>query len=219
MTDARSHLRAALIGLALLGHGIYALPLPRRITAAQMQEADRQRDLDVSTGWMDTLGIPLDREDLSRIAIEGSTALSRLHGALKAPWAPMFEVVGVDQAWALFASATTHPDRIVVSIQTEGSTEWTPVLRRLDPCCTWLEPELEYRRIRGVWDGQNERMRPAYRGLTKWISRRAFEEFPDAVKVRVHLERGRSVYPWEPLDPETTIELDRVHRREPAVKP
>ena len=212
--DRWSHVRAALIGLALLGHGIYALPLPRKITDEDMKKPDHQRDLDLWTGWMEQLRVPLDREDLARITVEGSTALAKLHDTLKKPWAPLFGLVGVNQAWALFASATTHPDRLVVSIQEEGSTEWRPILRRLDPCCTWHEGQLEYRRIRGVWDGQNDKMRPGYKGLTKWIARRAFDQYPEAKRVRVHLERGVSVYPWEELDPSTTVELERVHRRD-----
>jgi hypothetical protein len=209
-----SHLRAALIGLALLGHGVYALPLPRKITAEELAKPDHQRDLDLWTGWVTALGLPLERADLARITIEGSTALGTLHDTLKKPWAPLFGLVGVNQAWALFASATTHPDRLVVAIQADGSTEWTPILRRLDPCCGWHEAELEYRRIRGVWDGQNDKMRPGYKGLTKWIARRAFDEHPEAARVRVYLERGESVYPWEPPVDATTVELERVHRRD-----
>src|SRR5688572_23617074 len=113
--ERTSHLRAALIGLALLGHGIYALPLPRRITHEDMAKPDHQRDLDLWSGWMEQLRIPLERDDLQRIAVEGSTALAGLHQSLKTPFAPLFKLVGVNQAWALFASATTHPDRLVVS--------------------------------------------------------------------------------------------------------
>jgi hypothetical protein len=131
---------------------------------------------------------------------------------------PVFDVLGTNQAWALFASATTKPERLVIQIQREGSLEWHVVTRRLDPCCTWKEDALRYRRIRGVWDGQRDRMRAAYKGMTKWVAREAFEDFPDATRVRVHLEQRISTYPWEPDDLTVEINHDRVHRRESVQK-
>ena len=83
----------------------------------------------------------------------------------------------------------------------------------MDPCCTWHESQLEYRRIRGVWDGQGKRPRPAYKGLTKWIAEQVFSEMPDAEQVRVRLIRQRSTYPWEEADPKREPILERRHNR------
>lgn len=209
-----AHLRAALIGLALLGHGVYALPLPDRITADQIARPQAQRDLATWRDLLGSVGIHVDSEELGRFAMDTSSALASVHDALKAPFKPMFRLVGANQSWALFAAATTEPERLVVEIRRAGSPEWVPVLRRLDPCCTWREEQLEYRRVRGVWDGQEGGgNRPGYKGLTKWIAARAFADFPDAERVRVRMEVGRSVYPWEEPDPTVTSAHVRVHRR------
>lgn len=212
--DRWSHTRAALIGLALLAHGIYALPLPKKVTSKDIEDEAHQRDLELWLGWFGAVGLPVTHDGLEVFVVDATAALQALHDGLKKPFRPMFDLLGANQAWALFASATTKPERLVVEIQRRGSAQWEPILRRLDPCCPWKEPVLEYRRIRGIWDGQGEKMRPGYKGLTKWIARRAFEEYPDAVRVRVHLERGISTYPWEPDDPTTETKLQRVHRRE-----
>ncbi|MEQ1507339.1 MAG: hypothetical protein ABMB14_34240 [Myxococcota bacterium] len=209
-------LRAAALLVALIGHGIYALPIPNAVKAEDLEKDWRQRELGVWRDGLARVGVELTDDELGAWLVSTTTGLHDLHRWLKTPFAPLFDLVGANQAWALFASATTAPDRLVVEIErpdpTTGEPGWVPILRRLDPCCTWREDELEYRRIRGVWDGQQDEMRAGYKGLTKWIARQAFADYPDASRVRVQLERGRSTYPWEPPDPTTTIEHQRVHR-------
>ncbi|MEQ1568088.1 MAG: hypothetical protein ABMA64_20785 [Myxococcota bacterium] len=205
----RDDLRAALIALALLGHGVYALPLPDAISDEALASEAGQRDLALWHDALASVGVQVDRDALGAFAQDASRATSRLHRAMKVPFRPLFDLVGVNQAWALFASATTAPDRLVVEIERPGSPGWEKVLRRLDPCCTWLEPVIEYRRVRGVWDGQSGRMRPGYKGLARWLADRAFEAFPDATAVRVRLERAHEVYPWEPPDDR----VESVHER------
>jgi hypothetical protein len=212
---AWAQVRAVVIAIVLVGHGIYALPLPAPVTSKQLATTDAERDLAVWRHGLAVVGIEVEDDQLRRFAIQGSAGLSRLHKVLKAPFKPAFDLVGANQAWALFASATTRPERLVVEIQRGSSTTWEPILRRLDPCCTWRESALEYRRIRGVWDGQDDdEQRPGYKGLTRWIARRAFEDYPDAQRVRVRLEQAISRYPWEEPDPTLKSLHERVHRRD-----
>jgi hypothetical protein len=206
----RAHARAAVIAVALVAHGVYALPLPEAISSKEIRRPGAQADLAFWQGALGRVGVEVTTQQLGSYAIDASRRLAALHHALKAPFAPVFDLVGANQSWALFASATTRPERLVVEIQPAGSTEWTPLLRRLDPCCTWREAQLEYRRIRGVWDGQDpDADRPGYKGLAKWIARQAFAEHPEAERVRVSLEQAVSRYPWQ--DPDPT--LKRIHER------
>lgn len=207
-----SHVRAGLILFALLGHGAYAIPLPPRVTPADVAG----KAADEIGMWQRTLsaaGIPVSKEQLGDWLVSLTGVTSRVHGWMKAPFRPMFSLVGANQAWALFASATVRPERLVVEVKERGQVRWTPLLRRGDPCCTWREDQMRYRRIRGIWDSQFDGARPAYVGLTRWVAARAFEERPEVEQVRVFIERGHSTYPWEPVDPKVTQVHLRVMRR------
>ena len=195
------HLRGALIAIALVAHGIYALPLPKAVPRAEMTKDWRQRQLGRWQQQLRSLGIEAEPAELEDVVVTGSARLAWVHRTLKTPFKPVFQLTNTNQSWALFAGATTRPERLVVEIMREGEARWEPVERRLDPCCNWREDQLRYRRVRGVWDSLQKAPRPAYRGLVRWIGRRAFEDFPDAVSVRIYLEQSISTYPWRPHDP------------------
>jgi hypothetical protein len=184
-----------------------------------VKKEGHQEDIDRWERWLTGAGIAVTHEQLEQFVIDSTKMLGGLHKALKKPWKPLFDLVGANQAWALFASASTRPDRLVVEIERERGTGWIPIERRLDPCCTWRDDQLRYRRIRGVWDGQQDNMRAGYKGLTKWIARQAFLEHPDALRMRVYLEQTESTYPWEPPKdpPHLKVRHERVHRRDEIV--
>ncbi|MCB9697561.1 MAG: hypothetical protein H6738_12340 [Alphaproteobacteria bacterium] len=209
----RDQLRAAAITLALVANAVYALPIPPAITAEKIKEEGRQRDLEMWERLLGGVGLSVERERLEELVVSVTTTLADGHKLLKTPFRPVFDLLGADQSWALFASATTRPERLEIAVRRKDSADFEVLLRRLDPCCSWHEGQLEYRRIRGVWDGQGKRMRPAYKGLTKWIAEQVFAEMPDAVQVRVRLIKERSTYPWEEDDPSQEPVLQRVHVR------
>lgn len=208
-----AHLRAAAIGLVLLGNAIYALPLPVALSKAQMREEGRQQDVTTWKTVLGAVGVQVERETIEEWILWYARSGNDLHNTLKAPFKPLFGLLGANQAWALFASATTRPERLVVEIQTEPGGPWVPVLRRLDPCCTWRDDQVRYRRIRGVWDGQKDRPRTPYKNLQRWLADRALEDFPEARRVKVGLERTWSVYPWEDPDPRVERRHERIVER------
>ncbi|MBX2797728.1 MAG: hypothetical protein KTR31_08675 [Myxococcales bacterium] len=212
--QVRDHVRAGLIALALVAHGIYALPIPSAVSEEQVAEPWRQRDIVLWQDVLGSVGIDVEKATLEQGLIDVTGAAHRFHQLLKTPFKPVFRFTGSNQAWGLFASATTRPDRLVIEVRREGQPDWHMIARRLDPCCTWYADHIRYRRIRGIWDGQKDKARPAYRNLTKWLARRAFAEFEDVDQVRFRLERGRSTYPWKPPDDEREYRLVRVHYRD-----
>lgn len=209
-----SHVRAALLLFALLGNVIYALPLPTAVSRSEVKKEGRQSDIVQWERWLGAAGIAVTHAGLEDFVVDATGALGGIHKTLKKPFKPLFDLVGANQAWALFASATVKPDRLVIQIEREPGTGWVTIERRLDPCCTWRDDQLRYRRIRGVWDGQPDAMRPGYKGLTKWLARAAFLDHPDARRMRVVLEQTVSTYPWEPPDDTVVFRHERIHRRD-----
>ncbi|HHO52668.1 MAG TPA: hypothetical protein ENK18_17800 [Deltaproteobacteria bacterium] len=207
-------LRGAAIAVALVAHGIYALPLPTAINEKAVKEPWRQRDLELWQEALQSVGIEIEKRTLERWLIESTGSAHDLHQRLKKPFRPVFRLTATNQAWALFASATTRPERFVIEIRPRGQITWEPIHRRLDPCCRWREDLIRYRRIRGIYDGQADRLRPAYRNLTPWLAGLALRDHPDADAVQIYVEQSRSTYPWEPDDPAVEIRNRRIHLRE-----
>ncbi|MEM6929049.1 MAG: hypothetical protein AAF602_19075, partial [Myxococcota bacterium] len=110
------HLRAAVIALALVAHGIYALPLPRAITPRGVKEEWRQRDIALWQGWMANFGLEVSTERFEEQLIFWTGLSGGLHKTLKAPFKPLFKITASNQAWALFAAATTKPETLVVDV-------------------------------------------------------------------------------------------------------
>jgi hypothetical protein len=205
------HLRAAVIALALLGSLVHALPLPPPISEADLKEAWRQHDIGMWQRWLGSIGFDVTKERLEELLVRSTALSDKVDDTLEAPFEPVFDFLAIDQAWALFASATTRPDRVIVEVQ--RGEAWEVIFRRGDPCCTWRDPVMRYRRVRGIWDGQKKSPRPAYRRMTEWIAAEAFVDYPDATAARVGLERTHTVYPWEEPDPAVEVRLLRTHRR------
>ena len=208
------HLRGALLAVALIAHGIYAIPFPEVMDAGEMEKSFRKKAVRLWRGRLATLGVQVEESDLSAGWTRVTTDLKAIERTLKVPFKPVFLMTRTNQNWALFVGATTRPERIVVEIRRAGRDDWEPIERRLDPCCNWREEQFRYRRIRGAWDGLRVAPRPAYRYLVRWIARHAFADFDDAEEVRIYMERGYSTYPWRPNKPELETRHEHTFRRD-----
>lgn len=82
----RAWVRATLITLALVVHGIYAAPLPSRVTRADLDSAEGKEEVDRWMGFVEGTGIPLTREQIERTTMAWTGALADLHRALRAPF-------------------------------------------------------------------------------------------------------------------------------------
>ncbi len=209
--SSRDHVRAAIIALALLAHGVHALPLPRAVTPVTLQEDWRQRDIRLWRAWLADLGIDVTHRQIEEQLTFWTGVTGTVHQTLKAPFQPLFELTASNQAWALFAAASTRPESLVVQVRENG--EWRTIARRLDPDAPWRDNVIRYRRLRGVWDGQKRRPRRTYESLAQWLADEAFAEMPEVTDVRVFVEQSRSVYPWEEPDPTVVERFPRLHRR------
>jgi len=78
------------------------------------------------------------------------------------------------------------------------------VYRRLHPTDRALEPQLSYRRVRGVYDGISRRPSPPFTAFTEWTADQLFKANPSVDQVRVRLIRLHITLPHQPFDPNTT---------------
>jgi hypothetical protein len=209
-----SHVRALLILLALLVHGIYALPLPRELTLEKMREDAGKENVERWLGWFAAVGWHPDRAWFEQTVWKASKLSDELHDALKAPAKPWMTFSGNSQSWALFAIPERWPIRLEIRIQREGATEWEMLYRRLDPSYPAWDDVLSYRRMRGIWDGQIQKPKSGYKNMTKWLARRIFDADPTIARVEVRGVRTHTTLPSEPVDLETKVFGARPHRRD-----
>lgn len=205
-------IRALLIALVLIPNVIYALPI-RQVPADALDTPLRRREL---AEWSDTLarvGIDLPPDALGARVVDVSARAAAAHRVLKSPFQPVARLTGTNQAWALFAAATTHPTRLTVeAIGTSGRQVW---FRRLDPDHAWLASRFRYRRLRGIYDLVPGRDTTAiYRRFAEGVGEWAFEARDDVHEVHVFLVDTPLVYPWEPPAPPGEALHHRVLRRE-----
>jgi hypothetical protein len=208
------NVRALLVAIALVVHGIYALPLPREITLEKLQDDAGTENVDRWMGWFAMVGYHPDRAWFEQTVCDVSRGFDRFHKALKAPAKPWMQLSGNSQSWALFAIPERWPIRLEVRIMRTGQKDWEMLYRRLDPALTAWDEVLIYRRMRGVWDGQVVKPKSGYKNLTKWLARRIFEQDETIARIEVRGVRSHTTLPDEPADLETKIFGVRPHRRE-----
>lgn len=180
----RARLRAALITVALVVHGVAALPVPHVVRPRELLDPVAQEEV---RRWVDRLaavGIERTPEALGAEVVQWSGALGRAHRRLLAPARPLFRWTGTGQGWALFANPDTHPSRLEVAWH-RGDVEQV-VYRRLDPQLDWQADVLGYRRIRGLYDATSARHHatPTVRRLADWLAQRVEDPEVDGVTVR-----------------------------------
>ncbi len=162
--------------------------------------------------WHEVLAPVLTYDQLRAVAIGAAWGWKRFVDGLRFPFEPVFKLTHTNQQWGLFAVVTEKPERLLIEVRRNG--EWETIYRRLDPAYTWHEPQLKYRRIRGIWDSVKEPPKGTYKRFSLWVARTVFTEQPDVDRVRVRLERSYLTFPWEEPDPRLTYRAEKYHRRE-----
>lgn len=178
------HLRAGLIGLAIVLGVADGCPLPRN--ASERRIADQR------------LGEPL------------AAATFRLEGArrwLLRPVQPAAALFGLRQRWKLFAGAARRRYRMSIEVRA-GAEPWRLIYRPHDDEHDWLADAIAYRRVRGAWNPHSTYgARGGYQPFASWIADEIFARDPRATAVRVQMEKilighhgdyhatGEQVYP------------------------
>lgn len=208
MLERRDHLRAALIAVVLLVHGIAASPLPRSVKRSQFESAIAKEELDRWVAILGAVGVTLTREELAERSFARGQQLVKLRTFLLGPVRPWLRVSGTGQSWGLFTYPDAWPHQLVVEIRV-GSA-WRTVYAGLDDEADWNREMLAYRRVRGVYDGNTYKPTKVYENFARWIGGRALADFPEAEEARVKFIRYHTRAPGQEPDPERTEKLVRV---------
>jgi hypothetical protein len=193
-TDPRwPRIRAALLAVALAYFGVIALPLPKALGEKQVRGAKFDAELDRWHGVLASAGVPISREGLQTLVLEGSQSVGGARAALIDLASPMWRLTGMGQAFYVFSAADRTPTRWVV--EGRAGESWRTLYRAQDDDADWMEPHIRYRRTRATLELGGRRAER----VREWLAERAFEDFPELEEVRVVQERLRTGSPGEDL--------------------
>jgi len=207
--SARS--RGFVLAIVIAVHGFAALPLPHSVKPAMMRSPVAQAEFERWSTLLSRVGIQRNATQLQADAVKIGTQTAKLRKQALAPFSPMFRHTGTGQGWSFFNTPDAYPDRLRVEARIDGG--WSLLFEALSEEADFLAPQLTYRRVRGVYDGNTDRPGASYNHLVDWIAEEAFDHFPDVDRVRVSFVRTHTTAPGQTPDPMKTTRLKRVRNR------
>ena len=206
-----AHVRAGLIAVIIGVNVLSATPNPMRLNERTFSKPETAEELDSWMGVLASVGIDLERQQVQDLATGFIDRYVDVRSVLiTKPTRYIRRWVGIRQNWALFARPDTFPTSL--AIDTRGPNGWTEVYRSLHPDHDALEPQLRYRRVRGMYD-VGDRPAAPYNNLCAWTAQQLFESDAEIEAVRCRLIRRHTVRPGKAEDPSQQVIGELVHER------
>lgn len=201
--------RAALLSGVVLYHGLLALPMPRSVSPEELDRPEFREELRRWRPTLSALGIT-EEEGLAWVRWLG--ALESARDQLVRPGRRFLRLTGTGQGWALFAAPDPFPGRLELWAHRADGTEEL-LYRRHDPEARWMARVVEYRRVRGLYDGAGSKPRPVLRRFVRFLAEQAFQEDAARTGLELRVMRTHSLLPWEKPDPKERIRLSVLEER------
>jgi len=186
-----------------------AVPLPE-LRAKHLANPVAQAELRQWSEVLRSAGVTVTPTELGEIGLQiGSAAGSFRKTALR-PWHPFRQLTGTGQSWGLFAYPEPATGRLVLEGRTADGIE--TIYRAPGGRYGALDSVLEYRRVRGVYDGASDRPQPRriYRRFGVWVATRIMQSRPDIDQVEVRLD----LHPVRTPDQGKPVADSRRHARQ-----
>jgi hypothetical protein len=209
-----NQVRAALIFLLLLVHGVFAMPWFAEIKPDALKRPEAIEELGQWRDLVASLGHDLEQDEFNAKVMGVTKVLAAPHKWLKAKLRPALKLTGTGQGWGLFVNPDTYPHRLIVEGQEPKSRKFELIYRRLDPEHVWWDARFRYRRLRGIYDGATSRPGKVYTSFSRWVATEALLDFPQYETIRVGFIRTHSVVPGRERDTRDPRRLLRTFERE-----
>jgi hypothetical protein len=197
-----AYVRAALLFVVVLVHGIRVAPLPQVVKPEELKDPVAKEEVRRWTERLAALGYTIGPEELGERVVSVTGVIGRAHRSLTKPFEPFFRWTGTNQGWALFANPDTHPSRLRVDGVRDGVRE--VLFLADDDEHAWLEPVLTQRRIRPLHDAKGARRKPtgSYRRFANWVWVQAKADYPDLDGIELVLIETHSALPGQRHSPD-----------------
>lgn len=207
------YVRAGILTLVIVLQLLDAIPLPE-LRPHHLTNPVARGELRRWTNTLNRAGVDISEQELTGLGLEVGGAARTFRRWVLQPWLPFRRVTGTGQSWSLFAIPEPAAGRLVVEgVDTDGHR--TTFYRAPGGEGDHLESMLEYRRIRGVYDGASDRPTPrkVYAQFGKWLSAHLMAEHPDLQLVEIRLDLHRIRTPDEPPSPPDERRHARMYTR------
>lgn len=156
-----------------------------------------QGEFDAWAGRLQAVGFEVDSPTLQDRVYDFAKGYATIHRAMIDPFKPYYRYCGTWQSWRMFVAPHRYPSRLEIRIEIDG--RWVVAYQARDPHATWLGPQLDHDRFRAALFryGWGRKYPSVYRSFTQWVARRATVDFPEATRVQVRFESGRTPSPEE----------------------
>ena len=181
-----------------------ALPSGERLRdRALWEHPSTQQQFRAWATLLQSFGLEIEAEPLQ----ERAWGLTQNYLELRRKWVwPVQELalqLGVDQSFRMFSNPQTTPSLLVVEL--DRGAGFDPIYVARASQHRWNARQLEHHRIRkligrvarGSYEAQ-------WRGLTRWLARRASCDFPEGKRLRVRLYRSHTEVPHQANGPPLT---------------
>ena len=188
-------LRAALVLLHLVAMLVLATPnLGSTLSRDAWKQPTVQQEFEAWAARLRGWGSDIDAAGLEEWAWGIATRWTRFRDALKTPFQPYADYLGVRQRWRMFAAPHRFPERLVVEVRERGA--WRRVFVAGSNEYAWRRGQLMHDRMRSAlfrygWP----HYRGSYERLCEWLAARAAEDFPEADALRCGLYRAATATP------------------------
>jgi len=134
------------------------------------------------------LGFDVTEGEVRTVMVDTSRPPILLRNAIVEPLQPIYDFLGMGQAWGLFLQSGRGAHRIRVEGRTADEA-WHMLYRHHQQDDVGLSPWLGFRRLRGIYNPNSKGPRGQYEGFVTWLGKKLCAEHPELIEVRVSMER------------------------------
>lgn len=205
--------RATLIFILLLFHGVFAMPWFHEVKPHELQRPEAKQEVRQWREMLNSFGIALEQDEFNDLLIDISSRLVAPNKWVKARLRPIMSATGTGQGWGLFVTPDTYPHRLIVEGRGDGDPAFNLIYQRLNSDFDWWDERFRYRRVRGIYDGATSKPNRAYLNFCRWVAESAFQEHSEYEVIRVGFIRTHSVPPGKERDDREPRRLLRTFKR------
>jgi len=194
---ARRYALAAFLAFHVAAVVVPSLPAPVFGDDRRGYESkEGQREL---TRWrlaLGRVGVTVTNDELAEHTLRVSRAWLAARRNCLRPFKPYKEYAGVRQSWRMFSGVNEEPDRLSVEVKVDG--EWTLIFRAGEDE-SWNRSLLRHEFGRSMLSryGEERRYGSRFKQFAKFLAVRAADDFPDAERLRVTIDRVENPSPAE----------------------
>ncbi len=188
-------MRAAIIGLSLLGAFFLLLPGGERIGNRNVWKTELNQSQFAE--WSQALrrfGVTLSPAQFEELLWRGVSRYMNLQRPVIKALYPVAVNLGTHQSWRMFSNPQTHPARLRIDVDTGRGYEQVYASRSEE--YTWRKQQFDHNRMRKfVGRLVRKGRRDTYVRFGRWVTEDYAQEHPDTQRVKLRLFRWQTPAP------------------------